>query len=186
MFLYNLFTQYCQLVNCTENTKQAPWEKGNSSDTWISGKQLPDSRQSYEGFILPSNLQVIASHLALFSGCSNLPVGGECNSLSWLGSFNDFAIVHPVGALDGETGLCQVAAQDSGGLVGDLRGIGNDVWDFRWTEMEKRNYLSSLAKMSQHPFISLLAPKYWLEMYHYQCVHHHFLSDFLYCHSTVV
>lgn len=39
--------------------------------------------------------------------------------------------MHPEGALDGKVGLGQVAAEDSRGLVADLRRFGNDVWGLR-------------------------------------------------------
>lgn len=44
------------------------------------------------------------------------------------GTINEFAIVHPVGPLDGKAGLGQVAAEDCGGLIHDLRGFSDDVW----------------------------------------------------------
>ena len=54
-----------------------------------------------------------------------------CRGFLGFGILNEFAIVDPVGALDVEGGLRQVAAEDCRGLVADLRGFGNDVWSLR-------------------------------------------------------
>lgn len=69
--------------------------------------------------------------MAHFGGRSYLPEEREWSSISGLGFFNGFSIVQPVGALDGKAGLCQVTAEDCRGLVGDLRGFGNDRWALR-------------------------------------------------------
>lgn len=51
--------------------------------------------------------------------------------ITGFGIFNDFAIVHPVGALDGKVGLRQIAAEHSRGLVANLGRFSNDVWGLR-------------------------------------------------------
>lgn len=64
------------------------------------------------------------------AGHGYLPKDCEWTGQSRLGIFNEFAIVRPVGALDGKVGLCQVTAEDCRGLVADLGGFSNDVWGF--------------------------------------------------------
>lgn len=59
------------------------------------------------------------------------PQGSDRRRLVRVGVFNDFAIVRPVGALDGKVGAGQVAAEDSRGLVDDLCGLSHNVGIFR-------------------------------------------------------
>lgn len=47
-----------------------------------------------------------------------------------LGVVHRFAIEEPVGALDGQTGVCQVAGEGGRGLVGDHGRVSIDVWGF--------------------------------------------------------
>lgn len=56
-----------------------------------------------------------------------------------VGVVQTFAIEEPVGALDGQTGICQVAGEGGRGLVGDHRRISADVWGFKYREMEMSN-----------------------------------------------
>lgn len=47
-----------------------------------------------------------------------------------------FTIKEPMGALDGQTEICQVAGQDGRALVGDHRRLGTDSWGFKEEEKE--------------------------------------------------
>lgn len=64
-------------------------------------------------------------------GCSYSPQGYEGGRRIRVGTFNGFAIVRPVGALDGKGGVGQVAAEESRGLVDDLLRISHDGGSFR-------------------------------------------------------
>lgn len=59
--------------------------------------------------------------------CSYSLKGYEWLGARVLGIFNDFAVVHPVGALDDKARIRQIAAEPSRGLVDDLRRFCNDV-----------------------------------------------------------
>lgn len=48
-----------------------------------------------------------------------------------LGVVHRFPVEEPVGALDGQTGICQVTGEDGRGLVGNHRRISTDVWGFK-------------------------------------------------------
>lgn len=66
-------------------------------------------------------------------GCSYLPQDCEGRRIIRLGIFNGLAIVRPAGAFDREGGAGQVAAEDSRGLVDDLRRISHDGGSFTQT-----------------------------------------------------
>jgi len=77
------------------------------------------------------------------------PEDGGGGGLGGLGSLDDLAVVKPVGALDEEGGLRQVAAEDGGGLVPDLDGLSDDRQGFGGTEGNMTWYSSfSKHKMS--------------------------------------
>lgn len=61
------------------------------------------------------------------------PQDCEGSRISRFGILNGLAIVRPVGALDGKGGAGQVAAEDSRGLVDDLRRISHDGGSFAQT-----------------------------------------------------
>lgn len=67
-------------------------------------------------------------------GCSYSPQDCDGIRLICFGIFNGLAIVHPAGALDGEGGAGQVAAEDSRGLVDDLRRFSHDGGSFTQTK----------------------------------------------------
>ena len=62
---------------------------------------------------------------------AHLPVDRVHGGSVGLGLFDEFAVVRPVGALAGKVGLCQVAAEDGGGLIADLSRFSDDVWCLR-------------------------------------------------------
>lgn len=50
--------------------------------------------------------------------------------------------------MDGKCGACQVASEQSRGLVGDLSGVGNDGWGLEWTDKGiKLLFVTSEMKM---------------------------------------
>lgn len=63
-------------------------------------------------------------------GCSYSRQGCEGGRRLRVGAFNGFAIVRPVGALDGKGIAGQVAVEDSRGLVDDLLRFRHDDGTF--------------------------------------------------------
>lgn len=79
-------------------------------------------------------LRLIIQHTGAdgwMDGWSYSPEASEGIAAFRLGVVHSFPIEEPVGALDGQTGICQVAGEGGRGLVGDHRRISTDVWAFK-------------------------------------------------------